>query len=110
MQERFEASDPEMLKNVSLSATAAVAKIISAWHGKDAAQQVSAEEIVQIFCKHALNSMTVVTPDLSRHAFPQAKASKLPSQFPAQMRRRPDLGPLGAARKLAWRCIQCTAR
>ena len=74
MQERFEAADPEMLKNVSQSATAAVAKIISAWHGKDAAQQVSAEEIVQIFCKHALNSMTVVTPDLSRHAFPQAKA------------------------------------
>jgi hypothetical protein len=63
MQDRFHAADPVMLQQLARTGTPAVRSLIEARHGQDAAGCVSEEAVVSAFCKHALNSMTVLTPE-----------------------------------------------
>jgi len=63
MQERFRAADPDMLRELSASATPAVAALLARWHGAEAAASVTEQAVIDAFCKHALNSMTVLTPE-----------------------------------------------
>ena len=63
MQERFRASDPGMLQELAVAGTPAVASLLARWYGKEAAARVSEQAVIDAFCKHALNSMTVVTPE-----------------------------------------------
>jgi hypothetical protein len=67
MQDCFEAADAEMLQQLADKGTPAVASLVASWHGQEASSLVNKEAVIEVFCKHALNSMTVVPSEgLSR--------------------------------------------
>lgn len=63
MKDRFLAADPDMMNQLARTGTSAVRSLIQASHGKEAASCVTADDVESVFCKHALNSMTILTPE-----------------------------------------------
>ena len=63
LRERFIEIDSAMLRQVARTATPQIAALVAARCGADAAQRVGEDGVTDAFCKHALNSMTVITPE-----------------------------------------------
>ena len=63
MKDQFLAADAGMIQQLARTGTPAVRSLIEASHGTEAAGCVTEDAVVSAFCKHALNSMTVVTPE-----------------------------------------------